>query len=122
VSNDFTDEEFLAELGRRLAARRAELRLSQSQVAERIGLSSIDMISRYERGATDLRLSTLIRLARALECAPYALLPRTLRAPRQRNPDAGAYEPALLEAFRSVPPDRLELAVRLVGACAEEFE
>lgn len=102
--------------------RRAELRLSQSQVAERSGLSSIDMISRYERGATDLRLSTLIRLARALECAPYALLPLRVETRVRRKTTVGSLEPELLEAFRRVPPEHAHLALRLVEACADEFE
>lgn len=48
-----------------LAARRVELRLSQTEVAARMGTSQ-SAVARLESGAGDIRLSTLERYASAL--------------------------------------------------------
>ncbi|HEX4114355.1 MAG TPA: helix-turn-helix transcriptional regulator [Solirubrobacteraceae bacterium] len=52
---------------------RREKKLSQSQVANRSGIHHTE-ISRIERGRRDPRLSTLLRLARALKVKPARLL------------------------------------------------
>lgn len=52
---------------------RNEKRLSQSDVSSRSGIH-VTEVSRIERGLRDLRLSTIIRLARALEVDPVRLL------------------------------------------------
>ena len=48
-------------------------KLSQSQVAERSGIH-VTEVSRIERGLRDPRLSTVVRLARALGIKPGTLL------------------------------------------------
>jgi DNA-binding XRE family transcriptional regulator len=53
------------ELLRRLARRRLDLGLSQTEVAARMGTSQ-STVARIESGSSDLRLSTLGRYARAL--------------------------------------------------------
>jgi transcriptional regulator with XRE-family HTH domain len=64
----------------RLAGNAARLRhkkqLSQSQVAHRSGIH-VTEVSRIERGLRDPRLSTLVRLARALQVKPGQLLDGT---------------------------------------------
>jgi transcriptional regulator with XRE-family HTH domain len=62
-------EQFAANL-RRL---RATADLSQEQLSDLSGLHSTE-ISRLERGVRDPRLSTIIRLARALRVEPGLLL------------------------------------------------
>jgi transcriptional regulator with XRE-family HTH domain len=52
---------------------RARRGLSQSQVSKLSGIHHTE-ISRIERGLRDPRMSTLIRLARALKTAPSRLL------------------------------------------------
>lgn len=47
--------------------------LSQEQLADRCGLHATE-ISRLERGVREPRLSTIVRLARALEIPPSQLL------------------------------------------------
>lgn len=59
----------------KVAAVRREKRFSQSQVSSRSGIH-VTEISRIEHGLRDPRLSTLIRLARALEVEPATLLDR----------------------------------------------
>jgi transcriptional regulator with XRE-family HTH domain len=54
-----------APIGRFLAAMRSRLGLSQSELARRLGVSAPNL-SRIENG-TDLRVSTLVAVAHALE-------------------------------------------------------
>ena len=58
---------------RNLKAKRTQRRLSQSQVSERSGIHATE-ISRIERGQRDPRMSTIVRLARALKTSPARLL------------------------------------------------
>lgn len=60
---DATDQEILATLGQRLAALRKERGLTQTEAAERSGLSR-PTLSRAERGENPT-LQTLVRLLRA---------------------------------------------------------
>jgi transcriptional regulator with XRE-family HTH domain len=65
---------YVRALGRRIAARRIALGLSQVDVAERLGMASPESLSRYERGEREPRCSTLARLAEALATTPGALM------------------------------------------------
>jgi transcriptional regulator with XRE-family HTH domain len=73
---------YVRALGRRIAARRISLGLSQVDVAERLGMASPESLSRYERGEREPRCSTLARLAEALSTTPGALMedPRPIAA------------------------------------------
>jgi transcriptional regulator with XRE-family HTH domain len=59
--------------GRHLRELRLARRLTQAQIAERCG-TMVPVISNLERGMTVPTLSTLLHLARALECRPSKLL------------------------------------------------
>lgn len=63
----------LERFARNLAAARAAARLTQEQVSERSGVHPTE-VSRIERGERDPRVSTVIRLARALGKPPSELL------------------------------------------------
>jgi transcriptional regulator with XRE-family HTH domain len=58
---------------RNVAAARADRGLSQTQVSKRSG-AHVTEVSRIERGLRDPRLSTIIRLARAMDVKPARLL------------------------------------------------
>jgi transcriptional regulator with XRE-family HTH domain len=60
-------------LGEYLYAARKRLGLSQEELAKRSGLQAGE-ISRFERGKRDPRVSTLEKLAAALEVEPWQLL------------------------------------------------
>jgi transcriptional regulator with XRE-family HTH domain len=62
----------IAIFARNVASARAQKHLSQTQVSSRSGIH-VTEVSRIERGLRDPRLSTLLRLARALE-VPLARL------------------------------------------------
>jgi transcriptional regulator with XRE-family HTH domain len=56
-----------------VARTRTQQHLSQTQVSSRSGIH-VTEVSRIERGLRDTRVSTLVRLARALEVQPARLL------------------------------------------------
>jgi transcriptional regulator with XRE-family HTH domain len=63
----------IAIFARNVASARARQHLSQAEVSKRSGIH-VTEVSRIERGLRDPRLSTLIRLAHALEMQPARLL------------------------------------------------
>lgn len=67
------DDLDMAGLGTNLRDARERLGLTQEQVAERCGVHATE-VSRIEGGKRDPRISTLIRLANALEVKPGELL------------------------------------------------
>jgi transcriptional regulator with XRE-family HTH domain len=69
--NASTDD--IAIFSRNVAEARAQRKLLQAQVSARSGIH-VTEISRIERGLRDPRISTLIRLARALNVRPARLL------------------------------------------------
>jgi transcriptional regulator with XRE-family HTH domain len=63
----------VGDLGSNLRAARGKLGLTQEEVAERSGVHATE-ISRMEAGKRDPQVSTLLKLARALEVPPGRLL------------------------------------------------
>ena len=63
----------MGDLGSNLRDARKRLGLTQEDVAERSGVHPTE-VSRIEAGKRDPRISTLLRLARALEVRPGELL------------------------------------------------
>ena len=63
----------MGNLGKNLRAARKKLRLSQEEVAARSGLEQGE-VSRIERGLRDPQVSTLEKLAAAVEVPPGRLL------------------------------------------------
>jgi transcriptional regulator with XRE-family HTH domain len=63
----------IATFAHNVATTRTRQHLSQTQVSSRSGIH-VTEVSRIEHGLRDLRLSTLIRLAHALEVHPARLL------------------------------------------------
>lgn len=66
----------IAVIAGNIARLRREQKLTQSQLASRSGVH-VTEVSRIERGLRDVRLSTLVRLARALGVKPGRLLDGT---------------------------------------------
>jgi transcriptional regulator with XRE-family HTH domain len=67
------DDPLVGDLGENLRAARKRLELTQEQVAERSGVHATE-VSRIEAGKRDLKVSTLRRLATAVEVPPGRLL------------------------------------------------
>jgi transcriptional regulator with XRE-family HTH domain len=68
-----------ATFGKNLRAARKDLGLTQEQVAERSGVQAGE-VSRIERGKRDPRVSTLEKLAVAVELPPGRLLDQPARS------------------------------------------
>jgi transcriptional regulator with XRE-family HTH domain len=68
-----TDDPGMADLGTNLREARERLGLTQEQVALRSGVHATE-VSRIEAGKRDPQVSTLRRLAKALEISPDQLL------------------------------------------------
>ena len=66
----------VADIADAIKRARSRQRLSQRNLAAATGMTQ-SQISRFESGVVDLRLSSLIELARALDLEPM-LIPRTL--------------------------------------------
>jgi DNA-binding XRE family transcriptional regulator len=76
-----------------LVEQRGERRVSQGEVAARMGTTQ-SAVSDLERGATDPRLSTLQRYARAVGCALHLVL----QAERPRGRSTWVHTPARVTA------------------------
>lgn len=68
-----TDDLGMAALGTNVREVRERLGLTQEQVAERSGVHATE-VSRIEGGKRDPQVSTVLRLAKALEIEPGRLL------------------------------------------------
>jgi transcriptional regulator with XRE-family HTH domain len=60
-------------VGANIKARRTELRITHEEAAQRSGLHPVEF-ARAERGVRDLRVSTLVKVARGLNVAAGELL------------------------------------------------
>lgn len=67
------DDPIVAQFGARLREARERLGLTQEEVAERSGVHATE-VSRMETGKRDPKISTLRRLAKAVEVKPGQLL------------------------------------------------
>jgi DNA-binding Xre family transcriptional regulator len=63
----------LQRFGAKVRAARLARGWTQEELAHRTGLASVQ-VSRIERGKREVRLSTLLRLVRALDASPAVLL------------------------------------------------
>ncbi len=77
ISSLLTDDAALHEIGKRIAARRIDLQLTQAAVAEQAGIAK-RTLERMEAGHSS-QLSTLIRVLRVLDALPELdkLIPET---------------------------------------------
>lgn len=64
----------MANLGERIKLLRKQTNLNQSDFAEKIGLGSATVISRYEKGELEPNTTTLIKIAELANCDPGWLL------------------------------------------------
>jgi transcriptional regulator with XRE-family HTH domain len=60
-------------VGRNIRAHRDRLGITQEALAHRSGLHPVEL-SRAERGVRDMRVSTVVKIARGLEVPPGELL------------------------------------------------
>ena len=68
-----------AEIGRLVRAQRQQLRLSQSELAERIGVR-FQQVQKYENGTNRISVGRLTRIAKALDVSPTFFFARETKA------------------------------------------
>lgn len=91
------------QLGQRIAARRRELGLRQTQVCEKCDLNN-NYLSNIERGRSIPSLEVFMRICEALETGPDQLLLGTRRG------EDWSPERAVAEHLHGMNPRQLELA------------
>lgn len=96
------------ELGKRIAARRKELGLKQSQVNELAGLSD-KYLSNIERATSVLSVDVLMKLCTALDTTPNFLLLGT--AAKSVTEDC---QKAIAAKAESMTPEQLRLTLSLM--------
>lgn len=80
--------EFQKQVGRRIAQLRRDAGLTQAKLAELLGMA-VPNVQRIERGAQNITVQTVARLAAALHVEPAELL---------KAPDAGQAKPTKLRS------------------------
>lgn len=107
-----------ARFGARMRERRKELELSQSEVAERIPVASVnkDYISRWERGAVEASDAYLESIASALETTVGDLM----AGPLDERPEKGS-TPDLLGAGEETQLDRIEATLQELVAVVDQL-
>lgn len=96
------------QLGRRLAGRRKELGLKQSEVNEMAGLSD-KYLSNIERATSVLSIDVLMKLCTALETTPDYLLLGTVN---DNNPTAE--EQAFTSKLNRMTPEQKKMTLSLM--------
>ena len=90
------------EIGKRIARRRKQLGLKQTEVCERAGIND-NYLSCIERAASIPSLEVVMRLALALDTTPDAFLTGSIRYEGDQWRDVA-------ELLRNMSPQQLELA------------
>lgn len=106
-------------VGERLKYFRTAKKVSQSQLAQAVGLS-LQQIQKYEYGSNRMAVSTLVKLARALDVPPEELV-ANLEAPRDmpRGEGVGSEPVRLVNAFaRIASAHQRRLALEIVEELA----
>ncbi len=97
---------------RRLSEARARARLSQAELAARLGVASAESISRYERGVREPRYGTVVRIAEALGIDASVLVgdldePRSSPEPSPESPPPQDTPEKLVSSARIALKDML---------------
>jgi transcriptional regulator with XRE-family HTH domain len=105
------------DIGARIRALRQALRLTQAEVAERIGIDA-SFYGQIERGTNVPSLKTLFAIAAALRTEPANLLPRA-RAARAKDP---LMAEALGELLARLKPGKRRFLIGMVRDLADELK
>lgn len=98
-------------IGQRIQSLRGERKITQAQLAEKIGVST-EAVSNIERGVNYPSFDTLIKIADTLDCRLTDLIDR----PGKASPKRMKLEADLIAKIKSLPDDKVETAVKLISA------
>jgi transcriptional regulator with XRE-family HTH domain len=112
------------DVGARIRARRVFLGMSQTKLANALGLT-FQQVQKYERGDNRVSASTLVRVGKALDISVAALVGEDGGAPEgpmfRLLATAGAFD--LLDSFARIPDAEVRRAmVRLAKTLARTAE
>ena len=110
----------MSDLANRIRIRRKELGISQTDLAEKLGIHK-NQLSRYERGETLMRVDVLEKLATELQTSPDWLLNHE-SVKLERENLLTRSEKEILDIFDSIQPDRYADAIRLLRNIAKIVE
>ena len=103
-------------VGARLARIRKERGLSQTELAERVGVIQ-RVVSHYETGRTRIPTETLFKLADVLNVSVYELLGRATTPPRApKNKKLWK----VFEKLEALPPHDQKVVLRYIDAVAKD--
>lgn len=105
------------EVGARIRSARTALKMTQAEVAERVGIDA-SFYGQIERGANIPSLKTLFAVAEVLRVEPSDLLPRTRGGKESRDPAAGALDSLLTR----LKPAKRRFLMGVVRDLADELE
>ncbi|MEZ5996417.1 MAG: helix-turn-helix domain-containing protein [Hyphomonadaceae bacterium] len=97
-------------IGARIRARRLELRMSQEQLAEAIGVT-FQQIQKYEKGVNRVSASMLYRITQTLDVQITALMPRTKSGGQDANPMDDPTLADMIPALARLNPDGRRLVL-----------
>ncbi len=98
-------------IGRRIKALRKRAGLSQSQLAEAIGVT-YQQVQKYEKGSTALTVERLYQIAEALSVSPLDFLPDVAELRKIQEQGMGyGYEDELISLFNRLPGPEIKKAV-----------
>jgi transcriptional regulator with XRE-family HTH domain len=100
----------------RLRQRAIELGISQSEAARRSGLSE-GRYSHYINGRNEPGLTTLVRIAKALQTTPNALL--GVDSKKKESPNRALLQERLISAADALRDSDLELAIMQIESLAD---
>lgn len=104
------DEKFLKEMGERISLRRKALKMTQENLAEKMGVS-IQMISNLELGKKAIRPDNLAKLCSVLNIsADYILI----------GEEAKDFSKEIYYKICSLPGDKLDLINTIVDLCLKD--
>jgi transcriptional regulator with XRE-family HTH domain len=113
-------------LGLRIRQRRKSLGVSQTALAEAVGLT-FQQIQKYERGFNRVSFSRLVDIAHALDCRVVDLIgdldDANIASPLFRQDTAHLREsgaPELLAAYSAAPPSLRRVILKLVSEIARD--
>ena len=108
------EKRFLKELGSRMRTFRVSGKLTQAQIAEKVGVEQ-SFYSQVERGAATPSIKSLLAIARALGVEVIALLPG------ERRIKFSAEERAIIRLLRSMDQKKRRAFVEIVSEIASRL-
>lgn len=118
----------MAEIGKRIKQRREELKITQEELASKLGYKNKSTITKIENGVNDIVQSKVCEFAKALNTTPAYLMSWTEEpkitthdkaaslSVKIRN-DVEAIE--LLETYYSLNDDKKAIALKLIKSLTE---